>query len=355
MARKAAKRPAKKAVKRKTTAKTVAARAKALKRPAKKRALKKPITQQRIVGGFIVDEVEKRYGARYVGYYDIPPGRGPLLVFWQENPRTDLGHDNYFALYRELLSGTPYITSAKSIRDAVYPAIEVEPGKFMVSRFRHDYQTHPSGAMLDGGLDYTRYNPQFPVTHQMRIVDGREVFEPIPPKANTSEPESEFVKHLAEVSADNSMERLSKRYEERGINGISGLLFDVGSFHIAADQPVRYEPEFPSQEEIDFRIELIDEEFNEFKEACAERNIVKAADALGDIIYVVVGGAHHLGIALDYVWDEIQRSNMAKVDPAIGKVRKRADGKVLKPEGWKPPNVEAAFVRAALAKAEALS
>lgn len=65
----------------------------------------------------------------------------------------------------------------------------------------------------------------------------------------------------------------------------------------------------------------------------------KIADGLADVIYVAVGAALEFGIPLDRVWAEVHRSNMAKVDPATGKVIKRADGKVLKPEGWTPPDV----------------
>jgi len=60
------------------------------------------------------------------------------------------------------------------------------------------------------------------------------------------------------------------------------------------------------------------------------------AKELVDVIYVFIGTALRYGIPLDAVWDEVQRSNMAKVS---GDVRRRDDGKILKPEGWTPPDI----------------
>jgi len=45
------------------------------------------------------------------------------------------------------------------------------------------------------------------------------------------------------------------------------------------------------------------------------------------------------GYDIQGAWDEVVKTNMAKVDPATGKVRRREDGKILKPEGWKPPDM----------------
>lgn len=70
--------------------------------------------------------------------------------------------------------------------------------------------------------------------------------------------------------------------------------------------------------------------------------MVTVADALADIIVVCVGMALELGIPLDRVWAEVQRSNLAK-RAADGSVRRRPDGKVLKPDGWTPPDIERAL------------
>jgi len=82
---------------------------------------------------------------------------------------------------------------------------------------------------------------------------------------------------------------------------------------------------------------LIKEEFDEL---CESDNIVDDLDALIDILVVTIGAIHSLGANGEGAWNEVMRTNFAKIDPATGKVRKREDGKVLKPEGWTPPNLE---------------
>jgi hypothetical protein len=67
-------------------------------------------------------------------------------------------------------------------------------------------------------------------------------------------------------------------------------------------------------------------------------NLVGVADGITDTIYVLCQLARALGIPLNQCWNAVQRANMAKVG-ADGKVKKREDGKVLKPEGWKAPEI----------------
>jgi predicted HAD superfamily Cof-like phosphohydrolase len=120
------------------------------------------------------------------------------------------------------------------------------------------------------------------------------------------------------------------------------LMHNVADFHEATDTPVYFHmPEIPEAKRCDLRIRLIEEEVAETIKAIRENDIVEVADGLADIIYVVIGTALEFGIPLDLVWAEVQRSNMAKVDPETGKVTKRDDGKVLKPAGWTPPNIAA--------------
>jgi predicted HAD superfamily Cof-like phosphohydrolase len=83
-------------------------------------------------------------------------------------------------------------------------------------------------------------------------------------------------------------------------------------------------------------IRLIEEEFKELQDADTD---VDTLDALIDILVVTVGAIHSMGADGEGAWIEVMRSNFAKIDPASGKVLKRADGKVLKPEGWKPPEL----------------
>lgn len=81
---------------------------------------------------------------------------------------------------------------------------------------------------------------------------------------------------------------------------------------------------------------LIEEEFNELKSA---ESSVEELDALIDILVVTVGAIHSAGFDAEGAWNEVMRTNFAKIDPVTGKVRKRQDGKVLKPEGWQPPDL----------------
>lgn len=114
---------------------------------------------------------------------------------------------------------------------------------------------------------------------------------------------------------------------------------DVTAFHRACDVPVLAIPQFPSDARVELRKKLINEEYRELKGAIYRRDLVAVADAIADLNYVLIGTALEFGIPLDRVWDEVQRSNMAKVDQVTGKVIRRADGKILKPEGWQQPQI----------------
>lgn len=93
-------------------------------------------------------------------------------------------------------------------------------------------------------------------------------------------------------------------------------------------------PKIPDHDSAELRIRLVDEEHEEFKEAMRRDDLVGIADAIADLIYVVVGTAITYGIDLPAVWHEVQRSNMAKKGGG-----RREDGKVIKPAGWTPPDV----------------
>jgi len=82
---------------------------------------------------------------------------------------------------------------------------------------------------------------------------------------------------------------------------------------------------------------LINEEFNEL---VASDNKVDDLDALIDILVVTIGAIHSLGADAEGAWKEVMSTNFAKIDKQTGRVRKREDGKVLKPAGWTPPNLE---------------
>jgi hypothetical protein len=91
-----------------------------------------------------------------------------------------------------------------------------------------------------------------------------------------------------------------------------------------------------NKEQYQLYCNLIREEFDEL---CESDNIVDDLDALIDILVVTIGAIHSAGMNGEAAWNEVMRTNFAKIDPETGKVRKREDGKVLKPEGWTPPDL----------------
>lgn len=87
-------------------------------------------------------------------------------------------------------------------------------------------------------------------------------------------------------------------------------------------------------------VNLIEEEFKELKEAINNNDTVETLDALVDILVVTIGAIHSAGFDAEGAWREVMSTNFAKIDKETGLVRKREDGKVLKPIGWVPPNLE---------------
>lgn len=131
------------------------------------------------------------------------------------------------------------------------------------------------------------------------------------------------------------------------------IVRDVRAFHQAGEVPVLDVPRFPTHERVELRRRLLVEEAKELLQALNARNLVEVADGLTDLIYIAVGTALEFGIDLTAVWNEVHRSNMRKYpvcEKCAGKgcptcdgrgtvIRRRDDGKVLKPEGWAPPDV----------------
>jgi len=95
-----------------------------------------------------------------------------------------------------------------------------------------------------------------------------------------------------------------------------------------------------NQAQFDLYVNLIDEEYNdELKAAIAAGDRVETLDALIDILVVTIGALHSMGADSEGAWKEVMKTNFAKIDKETGKVRKREDGKVLKPVGWAPPEL----------------
>jgi predicted HAD superfamily Cof-like phosphohydrolase len=84
---------------------------------------------------------------------------------------------------------------------------------------------------------------------------------------------------------------------------------------------------------------LIKEEYKELRDAIDAGDQVEVLDAIVDILVVTIGAGHSMGADVEGAWNEVMRTNFAKIDSETGKVRRRKDGKVLKPEGWKPPEL----------------
>jgi len=124
---------------------------------------------------------------------------------------------------------------------------------------------------------------------------------------------------------------------------VSDWVLDVLAFHSAFEMTINRKPTVPSAEDRKLRISLINEEAHEFMDATIAQDHEQVADALADLIYVAIGAAITWGIDLRPVWDEVQRTNMAKIGG-----RKRADGKWLKPDGWTPPDIQSALERGRL-------
>ena len=112
--------------------------------------------------------------------------------------------------------------------------------------------------------------------------------------------------------------------------------FKVKEFMQKFKQEVKSKPSFPDESIIKLRINLIKEELLELEEALNEKNIEETADALTDILYVTYGAGHAFGIDLDKCFDEVQKSNMSKLDK-FGNPIYNDQGKVMKgPSYFKP-------------------
>ena len=110
---------------------------------------------------------------------------------------------------------------------------------------------------------------------------------------------------------------------------------DQEKFMKACDQTV----EGYNEDQYAMYLELIGEETGELMVALADENRVEQLDALIDILVVTIGAIHSGGFDAEGAWKEVMRSNFAKISDD-GKVRKREDGKVLKPVGWTAPELK---------------
>ena len=112
----------------------------------------------------------------------------------------------------------------------------------------------------------------------------------------------------------------------------------VRKFMETFGQEIKEKAEFPKENIISLRYDLIKEELEELKEAIENKDLKEVADALTDILYVTYGDGHAFGIDLNKCFEEVQNSNMSKLDPN-GKPIYNESGKVMKGPNYFKPNL----------------
>ena len=114
---------------------------------------------------------------------------------------------------------------------------------------------------------------------------------------------------------------------------------DVKTFMKTFGQMVRTKPQFPDEETMQLRYDLIKEELNELEQAIKTKDLKEVADALTDILYVTYGAGYAYGINLDKCFKEVQRANMSKLGND-GKPIYNEKGKVMKGPNYLKPNLK---------------
>ena len=113
----------------------------------------------------------------------------------------------------------------------------------------------------------------------------------------------------------------------------------VNTFMTTYGQEVKKSASFPDENITKLRLKLIKEELEELEQALNDKNLLEVADALTDILYVTYGAGHSFGINLDACFEEVQRSNMSKLDED-GKPIYNEYGKVMKGPNFSKPNLK---------------
>ena len=123
------------------------------------------------------------------------------------------------------------------------------------------------------------------------------------------------------------------------LESMNPIIASLLEFNQAFEIPKLNNPGLGPEELIELRIKLLTEEVQEYAEAARSGDLVEVLDALADIGYILAGTIinHGMQEIYDDAFNEVHRSNMAKL--VDGRVIRRDDGKVLKPKGWKPPQL----------------
>ena len=117
---------------------------------------------------------------------------------------------------------------------------------------------------------------------------------------------------------------------------MTNLFRDSTKFMIACEQSTNT----MNEEQFKMYANLITEEYDELRVAIANKDAVETLDALVDILVVTIGAINSMGADGEGAWKEVMATNFNKIDRRTGKVLRREDGKVLKPEGWEPPRLK---------------
>ena len=117
------------------------------------------------------------------------------------------------------------------------------------------------------------------------------------------------------------------------------IFHKVKAFMNTYGQDVNENASFPDDTVVQLRVDLIEEELNELKEAIKNNDLVEVADALTDILYVTYGAGHSFGVDLDKCFDEVQRSNMSKLGEDGNPIYNES-GKVMKGPNYSAPDLK---------------
>ena len=114
-----------------------------------------------------IPKLEEHYKSKYMGYWTTKRKDGewnddPVDVFYNPNPDTSKGHSHYFGLFMK--DHKVMITNAESAFSEPIVGVVAEDNEVLVSRYRHDY-SEKGDAFIDGGREYYRYNPDFPLVN----------------------------------------------------------------------------------------------------------------------------------------------------------------------------------------------
>ena len=125
---------------------------------------------------------------------------------------------------------------------------------------------------------------------------------------------------------------------------LNEILSKVAEFQIATDQTVNQNPSLISTKEANLRYELMAEENKEYFAACINKDKVEILDACVDMLYILAGTINSNGLQelIEHGFNLVHANNMTKVG-SDGKVLRDPNGKILKPEGFKPVDLKQLF------------